>query len=515
MKELDAGLAFEHITVNALAGDTPEVSGVKSFENKPLDVETLNELAKLITDACTAQSEVCQIRFSRQQGSDSTLLVETNPMKMGKIIVDGNRFFRAKAIQRQIGLKEGKLLNPTVLQKKVQLLQDNPDISTEVELEPVELSDSVDVHLKVEDKLPVHLSAFWTNLDQTFFGPNLSGVSTVINNVTSNNDTFMATALIDPHTRGAFLHYEIPLNSHGTRWGLDYSYLRANPVGKDFNWYGVRGRIWTLTSTLSQQLIVKENLRVSTDLNVDWRQIRTKSKYGTLDDGSGPVSWRNITYEREKLRDIRLGIQMTHSGEQHDFGMRHEVTVGIPIFGGTPAGNKNVGNPGGASQFFKYLGSASYTHALPADAEIVVNGTAQWSRDTLPSTDVGGLGGTYFGRGYPEGFLQADSLVFASTELRFPMYGIPKSWKIPGTSDTIRDKVRLLGFVDYGFARVNDRNLVDDPSDHILSTGFGVRVELSKYLSGRFDLGIPLLKQAESINKYGPRIHFGLQANVL
>ncbi len=514
LEALNAGnpQQFSSITLRALEGDAPDAGDLSAFEGKALTLENYHELAKVVSDACADERQVCQIRFSRE---NEALLIETRPMKMGEISVEGNRYFRASAIQRQLKMPEGETLDPKKLERKVRLLQDNPDISAEIELEPVEMSETVNVKVKVEDKLPIHVSGFWTNLDQTFYGRNLSGVSTVINNITGNNDTFMATSVIDPRSPGVFLHYEIPLNSHGTRWGIDYSYMRANPVGKDFNWYGVRGRFWGITSTLSQQLIARENLRVSTDLNVDWRQIRTKSKFGTLEDDTGPVSWRNITYEREKLRDIRWGIQMDQAGENHEFAMRHEFTVGIPIFGGTPASNKNVGNPGSGSQFFKYLGAASYSHTLPWDTEIALSGTGQWSRDTLPSTDVGGLGGTYFGRGYPEGFIQADTLLFTSAEFRFPCFVIPPSWKFPGTEDKIRDKVRLLGFMDYGFGIVNDRNLVDDPTEHILSTGFGVRVELSKYLSGRFDLGFPLLKQPTPINKPGARIHFGLQANLL
>jgi hemolysin activation/secretion protein len=498
----------------------PDSDATNAPASNAWTLERFNRVAENLVTQSEAQHRVCRISFTSDADhidQKPALIIHVKPLTVQSIKVEGNRYFKASAIQRQLGLKSGSLLDTKLIEKRVRLLQDNPDISVETTLEPVELDHAAVVHIKVDDHLPMHLSGFWSNLDQTFYGNHLSGVSYVLNNATGNGDSVMATAITDPRAHGVYTHYEIPLNSHGTRFGVDYSYLRANPIGDDFSPFKIRGRVWSLTSTLNQTLIARENLRASADANFDVRQIHTVSRRALFDtDGDGVNElYRNATIERERLRDLRVGIQLQKVSDKQEFSTRQEVTVGLPIMGATLNDKGNLANFGGGSQFFKYLGTFYYLRNLPHSLVGVVSGTAQWTPGTLPSTDVGGLGGTYFGRGYPEGLVQADSLVFVSSELRMPLFIVPKQWKIPATEDAIRDKVRLLTFVDYGFAKVNDRALVEDPTEHILSVGVGVRFELSKYLSGRCDLGIPLLKQAEPINHYGPRIHFGLQANVL
>lgn len=489
---------------------------LSAFQDKALTLADYHQLADKITAASVSQSLLCQIKISRDTSSEdagaSVLTVNLLPMKLGKIEVEGNKFLNASAIKHQVAVKSGQPISLKVIERKVRILQDNPDITgVSVELEPVDLTDTVNVRLKVEDKAPVHLAAFWNNLDQTYYGGQLNGISYVVNNATGRNDTFMATVLNDPRTHGVYTHYERPLNSHGTRFSMDFSNVRANPVGKGYDPYHMQGRMWNITTTISQVLVARENLRVSSDLNFDVRQAYTVSQYGALDG----ESWKNVTIERERLRDVRLGVQLQKSGDNYDLSMRHEATVAIPWMGGTPDSYRNVGNFGGGSQFFKYIGMFGFSRQLPKDTEAVLNGTFQWSPNTLPSPDLGGIGGTYFGRGYPEGLLQADSMVFTSAEFRTPFFIAPKSWNVPGTKDRIRDKVRFLTFADYGFAKNNDKTLVSDPTAHALSVGVGVRAEFSKYLSGRFDFGIPLLYQHEPINHYGPRIHFGLLAHVI
>ena len=205
-----------------------------------------------------------------------------------------------------------------------------------------------------------------------------------------------------------------------------------------------------------------------------------------------------------------MGCPTSKNGEKSEFSTRQELTVGLPIANATLNSASNLGNAGGGSQFLRYISSFYYKHSLPWQTALVLNASGQWSPGTLSSADLGGLGGTYFGRGYPEAFLQADSLIFASAKYRTPFFLAPKNLKIPFTGgNTFRDSIQLLTFVDYGFAKNNNRSLVDDPNACIASGG--VRFELSKNITGRIDIGVPLVKvPLPEYNHSGPRVHFGL-----
>lgn len=477
--------------------DTTEYSG------KALTLEDLNKLADEAHSQCLNHGHVCQVVLTKEADTTTAykLVVALKPLKINAVNINGNRYFRKSVIKYLLGVKPQKELNVAKLQKNLRLLQDNPDLSIETSLEPVELTDTVNVNLKVNEHLPIHVSSFWNNIDQSYYGQQMTGTNVTINNVTGLNDTLSATAITDAKVHGIFTHYEVPINSHGTRFGLDYSFLKATPIGKDYTPYKIRGDIWSISPSIIQVLVAKENLRLSTDLNMDFRQVRT-------------TAFRNTTIEREQIRDIRWGVNLANNGEHYELATRQEVTVGLPILGGSPNSSPDLSNTGGGSQFLKYIGTYYLSHELPWSMAAVLNGTVQWSPWTLPGTDVGGLGGTYAGRGYTEGILSADSLIFTSGELHFPAFMIPKSWKIPKTDINIRESVRFLTFVDYGAGFVNDKNIDPNQSKQILSTGVGARVEFSKYLSGRCDLGIPLIRHTGGVPHHA-RIHFGLQANVL
>ena len=99
-----------------------------------------------------------------------------------------------------------------------------------------------------------------------------------------------------------------------------------------------------------------------------------------------------------------------------------------------------------------------------------------------------GVGGIESVRGYRQDALLADNAVFASAELRLPIYRDRKQQLV----------LQLAPFVDFGTtwnssARRNfsDRYLVK--SDTLASIGIGLRFSLSDRLNARFDWGIPLI----------------------
>ncbi len=489
-----------------------------AYQNTPLTLERLNQLAKQIDETANKSHRLDKISFEVDD-TFSVLTVRAVAQQLGKVLIEGNKRLRTSALERQLlgHNTPNDLLNIEQLNKRLRMIQDNPDIQLEPVLEPVEGSNQVNVRVKVTESRPIHLSAFWNNLDQTYYGNMLTGATTVMNNLTGNADTLMVTPITDTRTHGVFAHYEIPINAYGTRFGVDFANIRANPTDKGYEEFHIKGRYWGVTTSIYQPLIAKANLRVSTDLNIDVRQAKTISKFASLDtdeDGTDEI-YTDTELENERLRDLRWGVNIEKIGKKNEFSNRHEFTVGLPIANATLNSAANLGNPGGGSQFFRYITNFYYKHALPWQTALVLNAAGQWSPGTLSSADLGGMGGTYFGRGYPEAFLQADSLLFASAEYRTPLFFVPKKWKVPFSDGAkLRDSVQLLTFVDYGFAKNNNRSLVDDPNACVASVGGGVRFELSKFVSGRVDIGIPLVKQPmPEYNHYGPRVHFGLAFN--
>lgn len=98
-----------------------------------------------------------------------------------------------------------------------------------------------------------------------------------------------------------------------------------------------------------------------------------------------------------------------------------------------------------------------------------------------------------------------------------PFFMMPKSWHIPKTDYKLRDNLQLVSFADFGAtfthhpaAGVNRRN-------YAMGVGVGLRANLTKYLAGRIDMGIPLIWDRGFSRPYysqAPKIHFGLESRL-
>lgn len=92
---------------------------------------------------------------------------------------------------------------------------------------------------------------------------------------------------------------------------------------------------------------------------------------------------------------------------------------------------------------------------------------------------------------------------------------IPKSWTIPKTQYRLRDNIHLVGFTDFGGVYTHQAEPGVRREQYALGAGFGARVNLTRFVSGRVDLGFPLVRHG-GLNQpgYRPQIHFGLESRL-
>ncbi|MBK8190138.1 MAG: ShlB/FhaC/HecB family hemolysin secretion/activation protein [Vampirovibrionales bacterium] len=471
---LKAGQTPSFSTIAASGADARQTEAMQAaaqpFVGKPLSLEDYQALAKAMGQACEQRHRLCKIFFA---ADGDALEAVAKPLMLDKISVNHSRYFRAGAIRYQLGLRPGDPVNLAKIEKRLRLIQDNPDIHLQAQLKPGPTPETVTLDLDADNHLPAHLTGYWNNLDQYYYGTHqgIVGITAGLNNTLGLNDSTLVGVIPGGRASGVFLQYQAPLNAHGTRLMVNFSKMKADPAGEDYEAFRQTGSAWTLSPGISQVLYNGKTARWSADLNLDIQQFKTLVK-------------KSIPIEKEQLRTLRAGLQFDQVSEQQELSIRNEVSVGLDILGGTPSSYPNLGNPGGGSQFFKYLGAFYYLRNLPHAMSAVLNGTVQWSPDTLPSPHLGAIGGTYYGRGYREALISGDTLMFVSGELRFPCPLIPRKWKLPYSDASLRDKIQLLTFADYGYAKINDRTLADDPTNYLVSVGVGIRAEITRFLDG-------------------------------
>jgi hemolysin activation/secretion protein len=133
--------------------------------------------------------------------------------------------------------------------------------------------------------------------------------------------------------------------------------------------------------------------------------------------------------------------------------------------------------------FFYLRGEGSVTQDIWRSFQLYGHLTGQYSDNPLVSNEEFSIGGSDSVRGYLESETLGDSGVAGQFELRSPalLKGLP-----------LLDELRLLGFVDSGYSRINFPLAGQIDHQWLSSVGGGVRIKFRKYLNGSVDVGVPL-----------------------
>jgi hemolysin activation/secretion protein len=106
--------------------------------------------------------------------------------------------------------------------------------------------------------------------------------------------------------------------------------------------------------------------------------------------------------------------------------------------------------------------------------------------------------------------LLAENSGFISLETLFPIPFLPQEIKLPFKENAtfrVRDAVKFATFVDGGAIIPNKGKT--GTTNFLASVGAGIRIAISKYLTARVYVGIPLMN-AGIYNQSNARVHFDL-----
>jgi len=143
----------------------------------------------------------------------------------------------------------------------------------------------------------------------------------------------------------------------------------------------------------------------------------------------------------------------------------------------------------------------NYNHALPYEMEFSGKVSGQVANSPLISNEQFSLGGMQSVRGYFETQALADDGFSGSLELRSPRLA-------PLKLDYV-NKLQALAFVDGGYGSVQQALGSNPGSYGLASIGMGLRFQVWKYFSGVFDLGFPL-RDLGPVHAGNPKLHFSI-----
>ena len=156
------------------------------------------------------------------------------------------------------------------------------------------------------------------------------------------------------------------------------------------------------------------------------------------------------------------------------------------FLGASPYDHAKASRPGTGGFFFKYEQSLNRLQKMFLDSYMYIRSQFQIASQPLAPSEQLQLGGAESIRGYPEGDYLADTGAFVNFDWTFPMYIIPKSWKLPGQDTPLRYQIEPVFFVDVGGGTLNKTLPGERNSKFLAAVGGGLRVKF-KYFSLRLD----------------------------
>ena len=141
--------------------------------------------------------------------------------------------------------------------------------------------------------------------------------------------------------------------------------------------------------------------------------------------------------------------------------------------------------PGAEASYFYGRARGVWVRRLPKSWTLRTSGQLQLASGALLPTEQLGLGGHATIRGFEEREFLADRGYVISTELRTPPLSI-------SAGDGLPVQIQFLGFLDHAGGWRDKTGAGQEAHRSLTSMGGGLRVQVSRYLNLRADVGVPL-----------------------
>ncbi len=281
----------------------------------------------------------------------------------------------------------------------------------------------------------------------------------------------------DGSNEGDF-RYSVPINPNNGTISLGVGITSSEIIEEPFDELDIEADSRDIELAYRQPIVRTPTREVALGISAARRESDTSLlgvdfplSIGANDDGETRVS------------SLRFFQEFTQRGSEQVFAARSQFNLGVGAFDAT------VNSTEPDSRFLSWRGQFQYLRLLAPETIFLVRSDLQLSTTSLVPLEQFGVGGIDSVRGYRQDTLLTDSGIFASAELRYPL------WRTRDREGVLQ----VVPFLDFGTAwNVGDEDDRAEPEeDALLSFGIGLLFELGDDLSARIDWGIPLVDVEE------------------
>jgi hemolysin activation/secretion protein len=437
-----------------------------------------------------------QVVLPEQDISDGEVEFDVVEAKIGKIVVEGNKYFDEANIRASLPqVQQGQPPNIYNISDNLRVANENPAKQTTVLLRSGAEEGQVDAVVRVSDERPNKLSMTLDNTGTAQTGIFRLGFGYQNANVWNRDHVLNAQYVTAPNdddktnrmglypSKHVFIvggAYRIPLYRQGDSLEFSAGYSNVNS-GVVANLFNISGSGSIFSARYNHSLQKAGDLEHRLTYALDWRGYQAAVKQVGVTGASlvpdvtvHPISLTYAGTYRKGETDSNFSVSVHQNlpgGNDGGTG----AFQGDPFI--TPA--RPTARAGANPRYFATRWSFNHNRALPRDWQFRFGMSGQLTRDTMIPGEQFGIGGADSVRGFLEREIVSDNGYRGTTEVYTP--DLSKFVPISGA------RVRALAFYDWGAVRRIRPGGLELHGQHVSSAGLGVRFSRGTNLSFRLD----------------------------
>jgi len=465
---------------------------IEKYENKEVSLGELEILSKQIEREYLRNGVIAACFIPPQDTKEGIVIMQVVEARMGELTIQSGRFFSDERVKYYWGIDPGEVLRYDKMSRSLQFMNKNPDREVKATLYAGKKPGTTDVLLTQETYFPFHVFFTYDKEGTTPTGKDRFGYGIRDNNTLGLDDTLLMGYTYGKDFYGLYAYHRVPITNYGTSIMYGYSDSKSQPK-KQYDQFGITSRSQNTSVYLHQDLYEKAKYVGEIAFGMDANDKVTSSFAGTI--------------LRNRFRVLRVKGTYLYRAPGSITYFLPRFSQGLHIFGA-----RGINAPLSLydDKFTKFNIGLRHTVLLPLDAQLRLSFDSQIAAQSLASQEQFALGGIDSVRGYPPQDFMADNAYQANFELHFPPYFIPEDWKIPYDSNTIRNGLTGLVFLDYAYGEKRGAlGTTERRNVNYSSVGVGMDIRTFDQVYIRLAWGFPMGTRSLT-EGCSPRFHFSL-----
>jgi hemolysin activation/secretion protein len=437
----------------------------------------------------------------QQKIENGIIRLEVVESRVDTLTVSGNRFFSTDhVLSKMPSLRVGAILHEPTLRKELSGVNAHPDRNVTPVLKPGEETGTVNLELKVDDRLPLHASVTGDNRGALNTPQNRIVAEVQYTNLWDLDHIVTFQTVQTPEELGEVqvygMTYVAPLGDprrlfsiYGSIADTNSSLVGANlPIGGGTVGIGGNSKIAGLR--YSFPLDTDSEIKHLFSIGLDYKRLEESIADfgGVLGTAvvSSPVEYLPLSLGYTGILGHQSGVSALN------IGLKGYVAGVLPDgkkedFAGDPDDPGTPGNRVGSTGTFGIIhGSVDRTQFLPSDFLLTAHIDGQWANEPLIAVEQLFSGGMDTVRGYLQNEALGDMGFRTRLELMAPAYSLHFDRPV---NSWLKADLRFLAFFDTAFLWIRRALPGQQEEIRLRGTGIGLRATITEYLDLQLDHG--------------------------